>query len=311
MGADETTSAAMGGPLTSAHPPRQITTRRVSFRWPEDLPRHFAGDDLVMSHVVAVLSAMFPNGEDFFVQSVRYYRDRIDDPELKRQVARFIGQEALHGREHRAFNDRLGSLGYATRYVDRSVDVVLNRFAARRLPPAVQLAITAALEHYTATLAEVLMSSEEARATLSDDEVRHLLVWHAVEESEHKSVAFDVYQAVCGDQRLRHLVMNLVTVGFLAGVVDGTLRSLRRDPASRDRSRLWASLRRAARSPFLSRQVRARIRDYNRRGFHPDDHDCSALLDRWRQELFGPGGPLADRVVQDRAARAGALSAVS
>ncbi len=77
-----------------------------------DLPRHFAADgDLISGHVIVALSSVFPDGEDYFVRSVRHYRDRITDPALKRQVAGFIGQEAVHGREHRVFNDRLGRAG--------------------------------------------------------------------------------------------------------------------------------------------------------------------------------------------------------
>lgn len=122
---------------------------------PEGLPRHFVSGDLIMSHVVSMLSSVFPPGEDFFVQSVRNYRDRITDPELKKQVAAFIGQEAMHSREHDRFNARLDELGYRTRLLDRIVDIGLNKVGAKILPKKVQLAITAALEHYTATLAEI------------------------------------------------------------------------------------------------------------------------------------------------------------
>lgn len=278
-------------------PTRQIVTRRISFEYPEEsLPRHFMGGDLVMSHVVAMLSAMFPNGEDFFVQSVRNYRDQITDPELKKQVARFIGQEAIHGREHRELNEHLAKLGFATRFVDHAVGVVFNRFGARVLPKSVQVAVTAALEHYTATLAETLMSSEEARAMITSEEIRDLLLWHALEESEHKAVAFDVFQAVSGNQFLRARVMDFVTLLFLGALVDATVRSLRRDPAARDLQRLRASLARLRYSPFLTRQVRHRIRDYNRRDFHPDDLDNSEMLARWREELFGSAGRLNDRL---------------
>jgi uncharacterized protein len=94
----------MNAPSDPRHtPPRHIPTRRVRFRFlPEELPKHFANEDLVMSHVVAVLSSLFPEGEDFFVRSVRHYRDRVTDPELRQQVAGFIGQESIHGRERRA-----------------------------------------------------------------------------------------------------------------------------------------------------------------------------------------------------------------
>jgi predicted metal-dependent hydrolase len=90
---------------------RVIETRRVSFdEVLANLPKHYAGEgDLIMSHVLANLSAVFPEGEDFFVRSVRHFRDDIDDPVLRKQVAGFIGQEALHGREHRAFSLRLTS----------------------------------------------------------------------------------------------------------------------------------------------------------------------------------------------------------
>src|SRR6266576_3534229 len=105
----------------SSVPQRTVPTRRISFEESlQELPKHFAADgDLIQSHIAAGLSAVFPDGEDFFVRSVRHYRDQITDPELKRQVAGFIGQEAMHGREHRAFNDRLAELGYPTKQVER------------------------------------------------------------------------------------------------------------------------------------------------------------------------------------------------
>jgi predicted metal-dependent hydrolase len=281
----------------TAVPTRQIVTRRISFEYPDGaIPRHFMGGDLVMSHVVAMLSALFPNGEDFFVQSVRNYRDQITDPELKKQVGKFIGQEAIHGREHRELNERLAELGFTTRFVDKAVGVMFKGFAARVLPKPVQVAVTAALEHYTATLAEVLMSSEEARSMITSDEIRNLLLWHALEESEHKAVAFDVFQAISGKQFMRARVMDVVTVLFLGAIADATFRSLRHDPAARDLRRLRSSLGRLRDSPFLTKEVRRRIRDYNRPDFHPDDHDNSALLARWREELFGSEGRLVARL---------------
>src|SRR5262249_61884209 len=100
---------------------RQVQTRRISFEESlRDLPKHFAAEgDLIESHLAATLSALFPDGEDFFVRSVRRYRDRIFDPDLRRQVGGFIGQESVHGREHRVLNDRLAELGYPTKRVER------------------------------------------------------------------------------------------------------------------------------------------------------------------------------------------------
>jgi hypothetical protein len=248
-----------------------------------------------MSHVVAVLSSLFPEGEDFFVRSVRNYRDHITDPELRKQVAGFIGQEAVHGREHRTFNRRLQSMGYPTWIIDRLTKYGLA-LGACVLPKTHQLAITSALEHYTATLAELLLGDPEARANL-EGEVRSMFLWHALEESEHKSVAFDVFETVSGKHRVRAGVMNAVTIGFLAAVVAGTALSLLLDPATyRHPARLGRGLRRMRRSPFLRRDTVRRLRDYNRRGFHPDDHDATALLEEWRATLFGDGGSLSDRM---------------
>ena len=88
------------------------------------VPKHFAQDgDLIGSHVTMALSSVFPDGEDYFVRSVRHYRDQVTDPALKRQVAGFIGQEAVHGREHRVFNDRLAELGYPTKEYERGDQV--------------------------------------------------------------------------------------------------------------------------------------------------------------------------------------------
>jgi hypothetical protein len=95
---------------------------------------------------------------------------------------------------------------------------------------------------------------------------------------------------------VRVLTMDVVTVLFLLAVVDSTRRSMRRDPSARDRAARRESLGRARRGPWLSARVRARIRDYNRRDFHPDDHETDQMLDEWRASLFGPAGTLAGRL---------------
>jgi predicted metal-dependent hydrolase len=285
-----------------AAPPskRVVRTRRIRFDYPSgSLDRHYAGGDLVMSHVVATLSAMFPEGEDFFVRSVRHYADRITDPDLKQQVAGFIGQEVTHGREHRELNDRLQQMGYPTGRVDRMVRHDLAR-VERRLPHKVQLAITAALEHYTASLAEVLLTDERAQELLGTSEVRSMLLWHAVEESEHKAVAFDVYRAVGGTEKVRIRVMRSITVSFIVGTVFHTILSMLADRTTYNPVKLGRSLAALPRSPYLSREMRRRITAYNAVGFHPDDNDNTELLDRWTAELFGADGRLADHLRRPR-----------
>jgi uncharacterized protein len=280
---------------------RKVPTRRVSFdETLQGMPKHYAADgDLITSHLIAALSALFPDGEDYFVRSVRKVRDQVTDPELRHQVAGFIGQEAVHGREHRALNDRLDELGYPTKALERFTRRALA-VRERLMSDLSNLAATAAFEHYTATLAEILLTSPEVRELCGHEGVRDLLVWHALEESEHKAVAFDVYRAVGGSERLRTFTMNLLTVGFIGSTAVHVALSLAADPAARRRRALRASLRRLRRSPFFTREVWRRLRAYNRPDFHPEDRDTTALVERWRQELFGAGGRLADRLAGPR-----------
>ncbi|WP_262401682.1 metal-dependent hydrolase [Actinomadura sp. CNU-125] len=268
----------------------------MRFAYPKGgLRRHYADGDLILSHVVAVLSATFPKGEDFFVRSVRVCSGQITDPELKRQVKTFIGQEVVHGREHDTLNAQLRSMGYPTHWVDAFVKRS-TRLGLRLMPPRASLGHTAALEHYTATLAECLLTDPRAQALLGDTEVRNVLLWHALEESEHKSVAFDVYRAVGGSERLRRRTMIEASAGLLGVTIIFTILSMLADPATYNPRRLAASLRALRHSPFLDEKVRARIRAYQRPGFHPDDFDATEILARWRTEFFGPDGALLDRL---------------
>src|SRR5579875_1881445 len=129
-----------------------VPMRPMEFdEWVRDLPHDFAGDK-VFSHVLAVLSAVFPDGEDYFVRSVRAGAAAVTDPQLAADVEGFIGQESMHGREHRVLNERRAELGYPTRAIGRYVrglTKVRERVQGRRG----NLGFTAALEHYTATLA--------------------------------------------------------------------------------------------------------------------------------------------------------------
>src|SRR4051794_11233374 len=194
----------------------EVPVRPMEFsKWVADLPKYFAADgDMIMSHVLTVLSSTFPEGEKFFVRSVAAVRDELTDPQLRADVEGFIGQEEMHGREHQVLNDRLAEHGYPTRGIDsyvRGLYWVRERIQSKK----VNLAFTAALEHYTATLAELLLTDEQARQAVGKPGARDILTWHALEESEHKAVAFDVYKAVGGGELMRIFVMFLTDLLFL------------------------------------------------------------------------------------------------
>jgi predicted metal-dependent hydrolase len=265
--------------------------------WFSDVPRYFAGDgDVVMSHVFAVLSSVFPGGEAYFVRSVRSVRHLITEPRLREAVEGFIGQESMHGREHRAFNEHLATLGYPTRQIDtyiRGLTWLRERFLSERM----NVAIVAALEHYTATLAETVLTDPEARTALGHRAARYLLVWHALEELEHKAVAFDVYRSLEGTEGMRILAMWLVHVNFVLETAFWSLVSLARDPtARRHPGRLMRNVWAFRRSPFTSPRALRRLMSYHHRGFHPHECDDSEVIAAWRSELFGPGGALTGAV---------------
>lgn len=275
---------------------RSVPTRPLQFdSWLDDLPKHFAaGGDIVMSHVLAVLSSVFPDGEDYFVRSVEAVRDKIEDPRLRQDVEGFLGQESMHGREHRALNERLAGLGYPTRAIGSYVRLLTSlreRFQSKNA----NLAYTAALEHYTATLAETLLGDPEARAEIGHEGVRSLLLWHALEEAEHKAVAFDVYRTMGGSERMRVTIMWLTHLTFVLETTLWTVVSLAKDPAARSHpGRVLRGCWRLRRSPFGSSRVLRQLAQYHRRGFHPNDRDTTELVATWRDRLFGSEGELRE-----------------
>ena len=153
-------------------------------------------------HVTTVfntLSLFFPVGERFFIDSVRHYRDSgaITDPELLTAVRAFIGQEAMHGREHEEYNDLLVKAGLPIEQLEGFVTTLL-KVVRKTTPAQFQLGVTVALEHWTAILAGFLLDHPKTLEG-ADKNFAAMWNWHALEETEHKAVAFDVYRAVAGN----------------------------------------------------------------------------------------------------------------
>ena len=273
-----------------------VPTRTMEFeQWFAEVPKYFAADgDIVMSHVLAVLSSVFPDGEDFFVRSVSAMKDRISDPVLLKDVEGFIGQESMHGREHRAFNDRLAELGYPTPAIGKYVQVV-TAIRERIQGKKGNLGFTAALEHYTATLAETLLGDPEARAQIGHPAARYLLMWHALEESEHKAVAFDVFQAVGGTELMRQVTMWLTHMTFVLETgVWAAISILGDDYARKHPVQVAKSMWKLRKSPFTSERPVKQLFEYHRRGFHPNDRHTEDLIATWREKLFGREGTLVE-----------------
>lgn len=277
----------------------KVRRMRFQFGEPEPLHRHFVEGDIVFSHLVAVLSGSFPPGEESFIRSVRRFSDQITDPVLKKRVAGFIGQESVHGQEHRKLNTQLADMGYPlVRFLLFAPTSVRQKVVLRieqLIPAKVHLAMTAAAEHYTAVLGARVLSNDEIQAIPGDPEVWRLLNWHAMEELEHKSVAFDVYRSVGGSERTRIAVMWFMYFLTIPVVTAAVALSILLDPTAWRPFKVLRQTYGVFRGPLV-RGILSEIAEYLRPGFHPDDVPTDELLERWQHDLFGAGGELVDYV---------------
>ena len=277
----------------------KVRRMRFQFGEPEPLHRHFVEGDIVFSHLVAVLSGSFPPGEESFIRSVRRFSDQTTDPVLKKRVAGFIGQESVHGQEHRKLNTQLADMGYPlVRFLLFAPTSVREKVVLRieqLIPAKVHLAMTAAAEHYTAVLGARVLSNDEIQAIPGDPEVWRLLNWHAMEELEHKSVAFDVYQSVGGSERTRIAVMWFMYFLTIPVVTAAVALSILLDPTAWRPFKVLRQTYGVFRGPLV-RGILSEIAEYLRPGFHPDDVPTDELLERWQHDLFGADGQLVDYV---------------
>lgn len=260
------------------------TRRDLHFRLGPTAARHWHARGAFLTHFINAMSLTFPEGERFFIHTVRHYRDAITDPVLKEAVTAFIGQEAMHGREHERYNDLLREqAGLPIREIEKRVvwmfDVLKNR-----LPPAAQLSCTIAQEHFTAIVAELLLGDPKLIEG-ADPQLAALWRWHALEEIEHKAVAFDVYEKAIGSgagaYALRSAGMVATTLGFLAMVLYCQGLMLKADPRIGGREGFAAFLKFmfGGRRAFVPRLARPWL-SYFRPGFHPWDHDNRHLLEQ-------------------------------
>jgi hypothetical protein len=225
-------------------------------------------------------SIVLPVGERFFIDAVRAYRDQITDPELKTAVTAFIGQEAMHGREHEEYNKALFDAVPFARTFERRVAGLLS-FVQRRAPKSVRLSTTIALEHFTALLADSVLRDPRMSAG-SDPRFAALWRWHALEETEHKAVAYDVWETVMGRGPRAYLERCAgqlgATVIFWGMIIPAHLRVLRDEGYLGD-IKGWRQFFRYTVGDigFLRRQL-LNWADYFRPGFHPWDHDNRECL---------------------------------
>jgi predicted metal-dependent hydrolase len=242
--------------------------RKMGFDF-TNVRRHWFHGEALPTHIANGLNLLFPLGERFFIRSVKRYMDRIDDPELVSRVRAFFGQEARHGLEHEAAFEILEKQGFEIqKFLAWYEDVAYGKLEPN-VPESLRLSVTVALEHFTASLAEHVLTSPILDG--ADPAMRDLLKWHACEEIEHKSVAFDVFEKVDGRYSVRIAGLMVAGATLIGFWMLGTRMLMKQEKISKEE--VEAQRKRAyARGQDWSVIKRAFV-EYLRPGFHPDDVD--------------------------------------
>ncbi len=179
----------MSNHTTPQHP--IVPREQLDFGLDGDIPRYWFGGDAFKTRFFDALSVIFPPGERFFMTSVRDFRDRVSDPKLLEDIQGFNRQEAQHTLVHRQYNERLKAQGIDVDYLTKWLEHLLFTQYRSRFSREFTLGITSALEHFTAISAHPMFDERDIMRD-ADPRVRAMYAWHAIEEVEHKGVAYDV-----------------------------------------------------------------------------------------------------------------------
>ena len=256
------------------------TRRDITFQLPSERVHDWLDRDTHFTHLMNTFSLVIPVGERFFIDSVRHYREQLTDPVLKKAATAFIGQEAMHGREHDEYNARMIERLPAAAVFERRVTELLA-WVQKNTPPTFRLSGTIALEHLTAIMADALLC-EKFMADQSEPHYYAQWKWHALEETEHKGVPFDVYEAMAGRgvyaYAERTVGLVIATTVFWGMIIPHYIGFLR-DEGKLGDLQGWRSFWRIGfgQVGFLRRMIKPWF-SYFRPGFHPWDHDNSRFL---------------------------------
>jgi predicted metal-dependent hydrolase len=276
-------------------PATTITVRDLRFCRDHRPARWWLAGDPVATAWHNALSGTFPRGEAFFIESVKAFRDGAP-PALAEDIRRFVIQEVNHTREHLAFNRVATEAGYDMARIDAHVEEMMALTRGR--PKILDLAATMALEHYTAMMAHDFLAHPHHFAG-ADEEVANMWRWHAIEEIEHKGVAYDTWLHATRDWtpgkrwRVRSIMMLIVSWHFLRHRFADTLDLLEQDGLPRRNTR-WKLLGYLVGKPGVLRRIFPAWLGYFRPGFHPWDVDDRAVIAeaeaRVSQGVKGKGG---------------------
>jgi predicted metal-dependent hydrolase len=279
-----------------------INIRDLRFARDARMARWWCNGDPIATAWMNSLSASFPRGEALFVESVKAFRNGAP-PKLEREIRAFIQQEVNHSREHLAFNRAASEAGYDLSAMDARI--AANNARVRSRPPIVRLAVTIALEHFTAMFAHLFLSDPKAFFDPNGEQAA-MWRWHAIEEIEHKAVAYDTFlHATRGWPRFRRwklkaTVMLLITQRFIRHRSRDALDLLAQDGIAgwRVKARIvWYLFGK----PGALRRTFPAWLAYFMPGFHPWNRDDRALIARYDSEFADAVMPQPSSATQSAA----------
>jgi predicted metal-dependent hydrolase len=269
----------------------EVKPRDIRFGVADGHSRYWMNGDPVATAVMNAMSLTFPDGERMFIDAVKAYRSQLS-PKLQEDVRNFIAQEAIHSREHVGLNDLIDPEHYP---VDEILAEIRSKIGRTRAGgPMRMLVATIGLEHFTAMMAELRIKSDDQFVNV-DPAIERMWRWHAMEEMEHKAVAYDVYmEATRGWSPLKRYLrrcigMAIITHSFVQSTIERATKLLAADGFSPKAARRAAARYLWIKPGILRRGVGAYLSWY-RPGFHPWDHKAPPQVAAWRAEFDAQAG---------------------
>ena len=260
----------------------------------DQAPRFWFGNDPFRTRMFDALSLTFPEGERYFIESIRLFRDKIDDPDLQKRVADFIRQEAQHGMAHDKMNQVMKDQGMPIEAFTNRLKKIF-RFELKYRSPQYNIAMTAAAEHLTALMADTFYSKKATLAE-ADPFVRALFAWHAIEEMEHRDVAFDVMREVGEVPELTRRSALVITTMLMFGFTFYRTNVM----LTNDGFDLKQRVKMIAKGLpwFFGRNgiltvKREQYSDWFKHDFHPNQHPIIRQYDVWIDTLAKTNDPIA------------------
>lgn len=265
-----------------------IKPRRLENRDFESVPKYWLGSSPFASLQLDLLSIIIPEHEKFFIHTLKDYQDQLEDEESKALVRGFIHQEATHYKVHQEYNNTRPALGMNMKREDALGEKIFNGFK-RFLPLKLRLSMTAFMEHFTAVGAHLLLR-EGSVAEDMHPQMRDLWEWHAVEEIEHKAVAYDLFEQNGGNYFYRLLGALITTVSVGLWLLISGFRLMRDDRLWRRYNQLpWTEEELVAQKNTRKKLMKASMHSaylmaqYFKPSFHPWELDDSEFVKRFEQ----------------------------